>query len=356
MSGTRQNPPRLVHSSNLQFIKLLAALLVILRHGMILLGDHTPLPGWRLEPVGIWVFFVVSGYLIPGAWVRSPGFFPYVFARLRRLTPALIVVVLAAAFLLGPLVTPLSPAEYFAHSQTWGYLLNILYYPHYVLPLVFAENPYPSAVNGSLWSLPPQLLCYLLVPLLFLVRRKQLRVALWIALFVVLEILLLTDRGTGVIVWGSQLNQAASVMVFFVAGVLLKELNVKRSVAIAAVSIALGVALVVAVPSMKELIVPLVVAYAIVSVSMASWPGLRLVNKIPDLSYGVFLLGFPIQQYLVWALPDLNGWLSIGSVMILSVLGAAIIERFVERPSAKIALGWTHSGQTMAKRRAIRGA
>ena len=53
--------------------------------------------------------------------------------------------------------------HYFASPAPWAYsVVNILTASMYVLPSVFAHNPFPSA-NGSLWSLPLEVLAYVLL-------------------------------------------------------------------------------------------------------------------------------------------------------------------------------------------------
>lgn len=89
----------------------------------------------------------------------------YLKKRVLRIFPALIVVVLLTGgfFLLGPLVTTLALTDYFKSNQTWTYLLTIFLYIHYHLPGVFANNPYPNSVNGSLWTLTWEFLMYIVV-------------------------------------------------------------------------------------------------------------------------------------------------------------------------------------------------
>ncbi|MCX4198562.1 hypothetical protein OMR07_26260 [Methylobacterium organophilum] len=62
-----------------------------------------------------------------------------------------------------------------AADGTWTYLQNILLVTRYELPGVFTGNIYPDVVNGSLWTLPLEVLMYIGVMILgltgFLKRR-----------------------------------------------------------------------------------------------------------------------------------------------------------------------------------------
>jgi len=50
---------------------------------------------------------------------------------------------------------------YFRNPLTWGYFRNLTFVElHYSLPGVFTHNPFPNAVNGSIWTLPIELTMY----------------------------------------------------------------------------------------------------------------------------------------------------------------------------------------------------
>ena len=120
--------------------------------------------GIPLTQLAVGVFFVISGYLISGSWERRPQLPRYLTNRVLRIIPGLFLVVVVSAFVLGPLVTTLAAGDYFTDGGTYSYLRNAVLIPNYALPGVFAGNPFPGAVNGSLWTLPAEFACYLVVP------------------------------------------------------------------------------------------------------------------------------------------------------------------------------------------------
>ena len=81
-----------------------------------------------------------------------------------RILPALAVVLIVSAFVIGPLLTTVSPSAYFFHKaplSPFSYVAwNLVFRTQYALPGVFAANPYSGVVNGSLWSLAPEVECY----------------------------------------------------------------------------------------------------------------------------------------------------------------------------------------------------
>lgn len=156
-----------VHKNNFTLLRIAAAFLVFYGHGYILFG--TPGPNSVLfravspGALGVSIFFSISGYLIAASWDRDGNVWRFFIKRALRIFPALIVVVVLSIFCLGGALTTLEAKTYFLHSDTYRYLLNIPLKAHFSLPGVFAHTPYPNVVNGSLWSLFPEVLMYVLI-------------------------------------------------------------------------------------------------------------------------------------------------------------------------------------------------
>ena len=116
-------------------------------------------------------FFLYGGFLIARSAECHPNSRDFFRRRVTRIFPELIAVVLLCAFILGPILTRLAPIEYFLSPQTYLYLLNALLIPVHNLPGVFEENVYQHVVNGSLWTLPVEFICYVLVFFSFKVTK-----------------------------------------------------------------------------------------------------------------------------------------------------------------------------------------
>ena len=120
---------------------------------------HTPLkPFYRIV---LPMFFALSGFLVAGSFERCKTIGLFIGLRAIRIYPALIVEVCVSALLLGPLLTEYSWSKYFSDIQFWQYLLNVTGHIHYLLPGVFLNNPIPDTVNGQLWTVPYELICYI---------------------------------------------------------------------------------------------------------------------------------------------------------------------------------------------------
>ena len=115
-------------TNNFDFLRLLGALAVVLGHAYHLVGAGQYTPGMLGQPVqalGVIIFFSISGYLITASWSRSRDVVSYTAARVLRIFPALVVVVVLSAYVLGPLVTTLPAGTYLSDPTTVDYLRNI---------------------------------------------------------------------------------------------------------------------------------------------------------------------------------------------------------------------------------------
>jgi peptidoglycan/LPS O-acetylase OafA/YrhL len=162
------------------YLRIILALGVIVAHAFPLSYgiqyayqlERTPLGGFQAWIVPM--FFALSGFLVAGSLERNPiGVF--VGLRVIRIAPALAVEVTLSALLLGPLLTTVPLAHYFADPKFRSYFLNMLGDIHYLLPGVFHSNPYPDIVNGQLWTVPVELRCYITLTILAILGIAQRR-------------------------------------------------------------------------------------------------------------------------------------------------------------------------------------
>jgi peptidoglycan/LPS O-acetylase OafA/YrhL len=331
------------HRNNFDALRLLAALTVLIFHGWPL-GDWGAAPciaGWPIYTVAVFVFFAVSGQLITQSWFRDPRLIPFLIRRAGRILPALAVVVLITTFIVGPVVSSLAPHHYFASETTWSYLLNMTLFAQYSLPGVFELNP-STAVNGSLWSLGPEVVCYLGVVVcgtIAVIAPRSWRYAPPILILIALM---------GGYVFTSQdaslraTNITLMACMMFLAGAVYERLNVARSAAAAAtVLVALTVFSSLGLTEIARVTLLVALPYLTRYFGGASTPLLRDVGRFGDYSYGIYLWGFLALQVAVSVLPDGNP----AAVLALAVPTTAVIAAAswwgVERPALATAKAWS---------------
>jgi peptidoglycan/LPS O-acetylase OafA/YrhL len=159
--------------NNFDSLRILAALAVVASHSFPLsYGSNQQEPIHRLSggqtnagTIAVSVFFIISGYLITQSFERSRGVRTFLISRALRLLPGLAMVLIVLAFVIGPIVSAVSVHEYFCSWQPYRFVaINLsLFDTAYNLPGVFLGNPWPDAVDGSLWTLRYEARCYLMV-------------------------------------------------------------------------------------------------------------------------------------------------------------------------------------------------
>lgn len=307
---------------NLLLLRLLAAATVIYGHAFAVKAgpvehDFIASAGWGegiyTASLAVDAFFFISGFLVTGSWLRQQSLRRYLQARAARVLPAYWVLLLLSVLLLGPLYTRLDLHAYFADAQTWGYLWGNLIYAHrWALPGVLDSNPNPASINGSLWTLRPEVMAYLALAgagLLGLLLRPA-----WFALAVPLVIVLL-------LVLTPRYFSPEYQRVFMLFG-----LGVCCWMARARLPLNLG--LLLALPALawylhgSALFTPaLMLSIGYSCLWLAYVPPLQRLQPPGDYSYGVYLWGYPVQQIVVFH----SGSESALLITVVSVLLAGIL-------------------------------
>lgn len=161
--------------NNYDAVRLVLALIVVLSH-IGALSAHPSLR-WMVSAFdsdfAVKGFFAISGCLVSRSYCASASVRDYAEKRVRRIFPAYITVVVACT-LLGAFVGRLSTGDYFASAQTWKYLaanVTLMGFLQADLPGVFDANPL-HAVNGALWTIKVEVMLYFLVPAIVLAFRR----------------------------------------------------------------------------------------------------------------------------------------------------------------------------------------
>lgn len=267
------------------------------------------------------MFFALSGFLVTGSALRLP-LREYVLNRTFRIVPALAVDIVFCALFLGPLITSVGLSIYFSDPEFFRYFLNIIGWIHYELPGVFENNSYPSVVNGALWTVPYEILCYIIMSALIalgLVRNWKLVIGLVLIITTTASALYLADVQPAQPLAGKFLNflffsKGASLIPCFLAGsavYLMRDFlpfdgRIAGVVAMGLVALSLF-----APPAWFDN--PIFIAASVLPLTyLVVWLGLVRLPKLPlfdrgDYSYGVYLYHFPILQLMQMKL-DFQSW------------------------------------------------
>lgn len=292
-------------NNNFNLLRMIAATAVIFSHAYPLaLGEGTTEPlsstlGMTLGTLAVLTFFATSGYFISKSFHNKRSHFDFVIARVLRIYPGLFVVLLITVLLLGPVFTTLDLTEYFSSRETWLYVpRNIRLWPlQYDLPGVFADNPYPGAINGSLWTLIYEVACYAMVAVVATSSKANnkwrfISFLIAFAVFYIVASPILESRPHDL----TMLRNMHFLALPFVLGMALFEF--RKSIPLRLdVTIALIVASVVSYghPWFRELFI-LTWSYGIFYFGFFECKPLMAYNKLGDYSYGTYIYAFPVQQ------------------------------------------------------------
>ncbi len=301
--------------NNFDALRLLAALLIVYSHQMV---DQTGTAGLRLV-----MFFSISGFLVAGSWSGDPHVGRFLARRFLRIWPAYAVLIITCATASWLFPAPDMPEVSRMASR---FYLGNLWQPGFDWGFFPAHDP---MMNQSLWMLPYEIDLYLAFALVACLGR--------VARIVAASALLLLASGAPQPTFAEGgLFECWSFYFggFFAFGVLLRELPRLREGAIVALCVGFGVACLLFGDRTTGLL--LVIPPGAVWIGQRSWPVTRSVARFGDLSFGVFLWSFPVQQVTrLWLDPKLPAMLQLGVVLLQVIPIAWLSCRLVETPALR---------------------
>lgn len=301
-----------MRQNNFDFLRLICALLVVVSHSWDLSGHSATEPlllltGRRLvcSAIGLCGFFTISGYLIYNSLVNSKSVGIYIEKRFLRIFPGLAVCLLVTIFACYWVYDGVD--NYWTKSGTWNYLwCNLtLYDLHDAIPGIFENNPYPASVNGSIWTLCYEFTMYLLIiPLFFIHRRKSSIVLPSVALILILikNIIFPNKFMHASFMHYMNLNQFCRFAQFFIVGMGLAIMERYRildkywnrcrwyfavNIILPLVCFGLG----------QTALGMFFLSILFIQIGKMNWSTVtQFIKKIGDLSYGIYIYSFVLQQ------------------------------------------------------------
>lgn len=339
MSGgvSARDPALPVHPANgYGLLRLVMASLVIVQHSLYLtgFGDYAHLGGMELGrratygDVAVGGFFVLSGFLLASSVRRHS---PTRFLRLRffRLFPGFWATLFVVAFFFAPLIAWVGdrPGSYslWGPDSAVGYVVKnaglLILQPS--IGAVLVGNPFPEGLDGSLWTLAPEFLCYLgLLTVTIVGRRLGLRGWIPPAAAATASAVVFVSAAA---LWGDGLGLTLSALaalgLCFFLGSAVGELGATsqwlwrwRHVSILGLGLAVALWLGLWLPLGPPLLAGFVISLG--ACLRSGWPS--RVGTRADISYGVYLYHFPVIQAMVAA--GLGAATAMGAAVLITPL------------------------------------
>ena len=340
--------------NNMDAIRFFAAFLVIVSHSFAISGFPEPTIGsFTLGKIGVAIFFSLSGFLIASSWDNHPRFLPFMGKRVLRIIPGLAGATLFTVFVIGLIFTSLPAKEYLLSAQTIEYLNNFLVYGMAsTLPGVFSANPIPNVVNGSLWTLPYEFTAYLLIALLgitSIIKKWRVAVIILGGLVVLGSIPSLTQSSLRIPFIEMQIGPLFMLSGYFFAGSLLYKL--RSQIILNGWIAVLSIAVFFLFSSSPVGYILSVVSISYSTLVVAYSPSINLINfgKRGDVSYGLYIYAFPVQQAVVVAIPKADPLDVFLISFPLTFFLALVSWKLIEYPALK--LKWVFSDKRYPRTR-----
>ncbi|WP_316249190.1 acyltransferase [Brachybacterium sp. Z12] len=350
-------PPRRLHrtftsalssqDNALNLVRLTLAILVIFGHVFSLAGLQTfeagPLKHAGWHGAAVHGFFAISGFLILASAIKTP-LAPYLWRRFLRIYPGYFVAILAIAFLFAPLGALLDASVRWDGTAAVRFVIGSLDLRPSAYPVENAV-PWQQGWNGSLWTLFYEGVAYVGLGLATAIPwvRRNIRV-----LAPVIGVLgtigyLGPSRARIATVLPDDLarivHNGLELWTFFAWGMVAYVFADRLRPHLGWIAASSGVALVAlsvpAIPTrLSELVLLPAITYTVLAAgALIPW---RLGAR-NDISYGVYVYAFPVQQILVILGVGQFGWLVTAlSCLVCTIPLAWASWKLVEQPSMRL--------------------
>jgi peptidoglycan/LPS O-acetylase OafA/YrhL len=314
---------------------------VILTHAYLF--TRHPMPSHILGR-GLWVdgFFAISGFLITGSWLNKRKTRTYFIARALRIIPGLWICLIVIAFIFAPVTGTVTLSSQIRFVLIHGTLLP--------LPPDIDGTPanHFHIWNGSLWTLLFEAVFYALVAGLGIVGLlNRWFICLALAATLTWAVLLPPESSFGEkIENGVPMSpedfalmmqaETARLLMMFLSGALLYLFRNKipTNWPLVAVGTAIFAASLFLPLRDYRLLGAIPLAYVlIVSGALLRHKRLQLHT---DLSYGIYIYAFPLQQLLLIAGLSVGPLLFTGVSIVVTLPVAAMSWFLVEKPSLRL--------------------
>lgn len=337
------------HANAFNLLRLLAALAVIFSHQFHIIGVRPPvwLHSDMVGGVAVMTFFTISGYLVTLSWLRDPRVLPFAVKRLLRLWPGMLVAVVADMLVFGPVFTSLPVMEFWASPYTQEHWRNLLLVKAYTdMPGVFAHNPLAGLMNGPLWTIPMEALCYgalTVAGVLGVLRWRwlaSLAALLYLGFFV----------GWHDADFTGTMEHWFEYPAYFAFGGLIalhRDWFLRHALRVMAL-LAPVAALLFWGLGWQHTAGLLLLPPFLIRLGVCRAPWLAQLQRRGDPSYGIYLLGCPIAQAIKALWPDMGFATSLSLAWAVSVAAGLASWHWVESPALGLKRRWVRRGARLA--------
>ncbi|AUH00986.1 acyltransferase [Prodigiosinella confusarubida] len=331
--------------SNLfDIVRLIAAFAVMFSHHYAFNGLAEPkvFEITKLGTFSVIVFFSISGFLITKSYIKTKSPIVYIENRCKRIFPALIICSAIMTYIICPLFGNGDAVEYMTSKTAFATFVGYITLNWVPIDINGFASGYihENRLNGSLWSLGYEFTAYILVMIVIFTKR-HLIIKSSMALFFCFSLAYFTQDNPmpGIIKefvvnhisFHQSLVRGSLFLTPFAVGAFLactqKYWDTRKYKAL---MVFLGALAIIILSKKNEndvifyLSVPVIILPICLSFSDC------IIKGRFDISYGIYIYAYPIQQIVVNEL-NFNFWWSLIASMLITTMLASFSWVYVER-------------------------
>ncbi|WP_373236041.1 acyltransferase family protein [Cohaesibacter celericrescens] len=290
---------------------------------------------------GVYIFFVISGFSVTQSYSQEKKYTSYLYRRLLRIVPLYYICITITFFLITTQIIP--PSTWAADGINSYDAHNLIL--HYLF-ISYLDAGTANTILNVEWTLPIEVFWYLLLPLFFPKNFRWIHVI--VGALIILSLpsaikFLLNEFSIGPELISTQFLPFR-YGIYFLLGVIAHTIRSRHQQALSSYLtpiLALGIIL----AGLNLLFsignTPRMMAFATFFVVIGynaqfSWLARVFESKIllfvGTLSYGLYLVHYPILEILRKTDIPANGLIGFSIIMALSILTSYLLTRFVEQP------------------------
>lgn len=319
--------------NNFNLLRVVLASMVIIYHSFAIFNDRAisdPIIKYlgviSTGGLAVKTFFFLSGMLVTKSLMNNGSFLRFVKSRLNRILPAYFCVILISALVIGPLISQLTYADYFSDKNTWLYIFNnFALNTAYLIPGVFIHSKF--GFNGSIWTIPLEIACYSILAIYIIsIKIMKMPNPLFLCLLVIIAPL------TPLRDWLFNSNGASAIYMLapcFALGCITAILKNNLKVMFMPYFVLFLLGFFVDNNILKNYL--FCFSFCMICLYLFTTKISKKIRIQDDVSYGMYLWGFPIQQIIANNVTT-NLVLSCLASLVAAYLVGQVSWRVIEKP------------------------
>ncbi len=198
------------------------------------------------------------------------------------------------------------------------------------IPGVFHDFLFQDAIDGSLWTLPVEFVSYIILGVALSYSNTWKPIAGLLILAIVTVFLIKTNRIIDFSFYVVPISYLAIFGIAFTTGALMST-NIESWFSLRPQMIVISFILLFLLRGHYEVNIIGTMCLAVITIVIGVSFRDRLINRKFDISYGIYIYAFPIQQIVINRVTQ-NFWLSMFISLILTLIAGYLSHRFVEKP------------------------